>query len=236
MEKRGLQRINVIVQYKDSTPTTSCLRVKPKDTLKKIRTHITESLDIQGRVMYRDQNCDEFPAKRLSDYPTDCEKTLFYLIAEKKPRDLKQHWIKLILAQEHTPKTVSMKVARTTTVGNLKHKIQDEHGIPVEEQKICLPGQDKECQSTVNVMQLPGIILELKLQEASPPPRQAALKRTASLKGSNLASGTPYATKLGGRNSLEHSPIHPKSLTKVKKKTGIFLCSKVLTINSTHVM
>ena len=217
------------VQYKDSTSTRSWLRVKPKDTLRKIRTHITESLDIQGRVMYRDQNCDDFPAKRLSDYPTDREEILFCLIAEKRSRDMKQHLIELILpnelTHEHTAKTVSMKVARTTTIGNLKHKIQDEHGIPVEEQRICLPGQNKECPSTVNVMQLSGTTLELKLQkkEASPPPRQATCKRAASLKDRSLASGTPYATKLGRRNSLEHSSIHP-SLRKVKKKTGIFFC------------
>lgn len=233
LESRGLRNIEVTVRYKlgDLPPLTLPLRVRPNDTLKKIKNHIMKSLDVQGKVMYGEHNCDSSPNKRLSEYPTSHEEK-FYLTAERKERDLKQHTIKVQLPEElaaKAVKTVDIKVARTTTTDNLKHKLQDECGIPVEEQNIHVLGQDMECQSGANIMQqLPSaksMNLEVKWQrkEASPT-RPSKVRRSQSLKSScSLASGTPYAVKLSRRNSVhEYSPIHPKSLTKVMETTGTY--------------
>lgn len=234
--ERGLRNIEVRVRYKLGASTTMrfTVKVRPTDCFRKIKYHITQSLDIEGTVTYREQNCDDFPTKRLADYTTKKEEH-FHVIAERKPRELKHYNIQLQLPEEYciqdAAKTVGIKVARTTTIGNLKHKVQDEYGIPVEEMSIHLPGQIKECQPGVNVMQLlgaPPLNLEVKWhkKESSPPPRPAATKRTSSLKSSGLASGTPYAVKPGRRKSMEHSSIHPKS--KVEKKSGTKMSCAVM--------
>lgn len=234
----GLKNIEVEVRYKlGASPLTRfTVKVRPTDSLRKIKNHIVQSLDIEGKVMYREQNCDDQPTKRLSDCTTKKEE-IFHVAAEKKLRDLKHHTVKLHLPEEFaTQDAAELKIARTTTIGNLKHKLQDEYGIPVEEQNIHMLGQDTECQSGANIMQLhlsaKSVHLEVKWQrkEASPP-RPSRVKRTQSLKSScSLASGTPYAqaVKLSRRNSLELSSIHPKSLTKLKKKPGTSISHKLL--------
>lgn len=121
---RRLWCIEVEVKYRlsDSPSTKHAVRVKQTDTFRKIKKHVTESLDIQGRMMYGDQNCDEVPNKRLSDYSSRPEET-FLLMAERKQRDMKHYAVKLQIPEEYLMKDddrmMEIKVARTTTISNL---------------------------------------------------------------------------------------------------------------------
>lgn len=219
---RDLRNVVVEVRYKLGEPphTRVTVRVKPMDNLRKVKNHIFRSLDVQGRLMYRQQNCDDFPTKRLSEYPPKKEDdNIFYLFAAGRKLRVKQHTIELHLPEEFAAidreRKVQVKVSRTTTVSNLKHKLQNERGIPIDEQSIHVLGQQNECHPETNVMQLPVLEVKWQRKEASPPLKMA-VKRTHSQKGS--ISGTPYSNKLTMKKSLEASSIHPK---KMKEKPGI---------------
>ena len=159
--EKGLKTIKVLVKFKTGGESpTFAVKIKQTESLRKIKKHITESLDIQGKLMYKGQNCEE-TSKRLSDYSLQEEMT-FILTAERKKKDLK-HKIKLQIPEEVFIKnsiqigdgmetstideedgTIEVKVARTTTIINLKHKLQDILGIPVEEQSLHVSSQGKE--------------------------------------------------------------------------------------------
>lgn len=227
---RRLWCIEVEVKYRlsDSPSTKHAVRVKQTDTFRKIKKHVTESLDIQGRMMYGDQNCDEVPNKRLSDYSSRPEET-FLLMAERKQRDMKHYAVKLQIPEEYLMKDddrmMEIKVARTTTISNLKYKIQNRAGIPVEEQSIHVLGQQKECQLGTNVMQLlQPVTLEVKRQrkEGGPPLKPTTVKKEAPQKSSFMSSGAPYDAKPSGKRKAHEIPsTQPK---KQNKAAGIHVC------------
>ena len=150
----------------------------------------------------------------------------FHLIAERKSRDLKQHLITLHLPQDipfQDGNTTEIKVARTTTIINLKHKVQDKHGIPFEEQTIHVLGQQKGSQNETNVLQLlPQAIkiLEVKWirKDGSTALKPATVKKAVA---QSLSAGTPYDSKPQSKKKLtEFSSIHPKKQIKVEGAPG----------------
>lgn len=219
MERSGdLKSTEVVVRYKlgDSPSAKFTVKIKYTDTLRKIKSHITESLDIQGRVTYGDLNCDDFPSKKLSDC-TPKQEDKFVLTAERKRRELrelKHHAIQLKIAEEFLTReeagTMEIKVARTTTIANLKHKLQDRLGVSIEEQSIYVHGQWKECQSSICVIQLPQP-LEVKCPLK---PSASMVKRT--LPQRSISSGAPYDTKQSCKRKYQEFP--PK---KPNRKAGI---------------
>lgn len=218
--ERNLKIIEVEVRYRSGgSPTGHRVRVKLSETLKKIKKHVLESLDINGRMTYRDISLDDYPAKRLSEVYKEGEK--FCLITEKRPRDMKQHTVQLSLpaSKGEGERTGEIKVARTTTIGNLKHKVQDKFGIAVDEHTIHMPSQQKECHPEHNVMGL-SPVLQVKLIQTAPT-KPAAVRRSLQSYKTNITRGTPYDTKqtatVSKRKSFE-SVIHPKILTRTKEK------------------
>ena len=172
MDHVGLKSITVQIHYKlgKSSQEEFVVKVNETDTLKNVEKHITTSLDTPGKLIYREHRSDEYPTKRLSDFvPRDSEDETIYLLTERKSRNMNKHSIQLQVSEEFgDKKKVDMKIARITTFANLKHKIQDRLGIPVQRQSIHVLGQKEPCPLGVNVMQVPQpqqqpIILEIKL-------------------------------------------------------------------------
>ena len=212
--ERGLRTFEVEVRYRSGGPSSlHSVKLKPNETFKKIKRHITESLDIQGKLTYRETNLDDYASKRLAEIYFEGEK--FYLVADKKPRELKHSVeLKLPSVDGKEERTESIKIARTTTVGNLKHKIQDEFAIPVEELAIHnIPSQQKECHQETNVMRL-SKVLEVRL--VSSPAKKAQPARAS------IVRGTPYDTRqsahVSKRKGYDGGGIHPKTFTKFKEK------------------
>lgn len=219
----NLREFTVEVKYKNgaASPTRYRVRIKANENLKKIKRHITESLDIQGRVTCRDINFDDYPSKRLSDYNLEDEDKIS-LITDRRSRDLKQHTATLKLPEEpgKEARLVSIKIARTTTIGKLKHKIQDEHGIAVDEHTIHVAQQQKECHLENNVMQLPQP-LEVRLVKRDCSPPSKPLVKKPQLQKASFSYGTPYDVKQSASISRRKgfdSSIHPKTLTKPREK------------------
>ena len=166
LEKR-LRTLEVEVRHKaggSDSPTKHKVRVKPNDSFRKIKRHITESLDVQGRLFYGNENLDT-TTKRIADYNLDEGKNLYLTSTEKRTRGA-PHPIEVQLPEQFgTKRRAEMKIFRTTTVNNLKHKIQDRWGLTVEEQSICVAGARNECQAELNIMQLSQpIVLEVRWQ------------------------------------------------------------------------
>ena len=210
MTEKCLKIFGVEVRFRSGGASNGYkVRVKLGETLKRIKRHITESLDIQGRLAYKEFNFDDHPTKRLSEVYKEGDET-FCLATEKKPRDLK-HQVQLKLPNSMTG---VVKIARTTTIANLKHKIQDEYGILVDEQAIYVPSQQKECQQDTNVMLLSSPLLEVRLVR-----KEAMQKKPPQA----LKFRTPYDTKqsacVSKRKIYDSSPIHPKTF-KGKEKSG----------------
>lgn len=229
---KGLRSIEVEVKYRlsgDSPPITFTVKVKQTDNLRKIKKHIIESLDIQGKVTCRGQNCDEYPNKKLSDITP--QESTFILTAERKLRDLKHYGIKLRLPEDALTEgatgslssvvddtktrdergTVEVKVARTTTIINLKHKLQNILGIPVEEQAIHASGQGKECPMSTNVMQLPKpLIMGVKWQRNDESPPLSTVKKAVPQKSNAMSSGAPYLSSKRKAHEFSTSPKKPK--------------------------
>lgn len=223
--ERQLKCVEVEVKCKlsgsDSPPSIYKVRVRPSDNLRKIKRHIIESLDIQGKLMYGDHNVDDHPYRRLEDGVLRGNK--FYLTIDRKHRDLKQHSVKLHLHEVsgENVRPVEVKIARTTTIVNLKRKIQNEFGIPVEEQSIHVQYQQKGCQLETNVMQLPQP-LEVKWQKKE---CGSPVKSTRKVQQQKISHGTPYDVKLSSkRKGYECSSIHPKKLAKSKGIHSVFVC------------
>ena len=206
----NLKLFGVEVRFRTGEASyTVKVRVKLGETFKRIKKHITESLDIQGRLAYNYYNFDDHPTRQLSEVYWEGHE-IFRLTTEKKPRDLKQHQVELELPDSGSG---VVKIARTTTIANLKHKIQDQYGILVEEQAIYVPSGQKECHQDTNVMLLPSPLLEVRLV------RKEAQKKPPRV----LRFRTPYDTKqsacVSKRKIYDSSPIHPKTFTG-KEKPG----------------
>lgn len=196
------------------------IKIRLTDILKKVKKHITESLDVQGKVTYKTHNFDQHPNKKLLDVFDPQDKEAIYVTTDKRPRDLRQHAVKLQLPPELVSEGETMiKIARTTTIGNLKYKVQNEYGIPVEEQSIHILDQPKECQSGTNVLLLPPPrILEIQWhrKEAAPSPSKPTAKKPQQQR--TAASVSPYDTKFSSKkksSELPHS-IHPQKVLKSK--------------------
>ena len=228
--------VEVLYQQGASDSLRKCrftVKIGFNDTFRKIKKHIMESLDTQGKMMYGKYNCDESPLKKMSDCTSGSREEKFYITTMKKPKSSSSQQLNItlqVLSQDGVKAVQKIQIAKTTTIYSLKHRIQDDHAIPVEEQTVHVLGQQKELLSGTNIMQLKEpIVLEVKWtgDAASPPvakPKAAkpSPMRTLQQRTNGISSGTPYSTKLvpyKRRGSVDISSIHPKTLR--KEKAGI---------------
>ena len=199
---------------------THTVKVKFTDSLRKVKKHITESLDVQGKLQYKGRNLEDYLQRKLADIME--EESLLHLITDSRPKELTQYDIEVRILKDSETRIEKIKVVRITTINKLRYKIQNNFGIPLEEQSIVQLDQQNDteiqCQLGTNVMQLKQPIILLVKFSGSPP--KQTYKRTLSRRN-DISRGTPYDTRsLGKRKAYGSSSIHPKVLPKIKEKPG----------------
>lgn len=214
----GLMMVVVEVKYRTERGEYSTsrhkVRVRSTDNLRKVKKHISESLDTPGTLTYRRKDLND--SKKLSNYDIK-EGDKLTLTSERRFRDVKQLTVQLqlpnIMSSGAKMVQEELKIPSTSTIRGLKHKIQDEYGIPEDEHT--LHYQQRECKEWTTVLQLlKPVTLEVKWRkkETSCSPVKVAGKKDS------IPTGTPYDTKVTSQiKGYEDSSIHPKIL---KQKRG----------------
>ena len=149
--------VMLVVSFKargNSQSSKHTVRAKLTDTVAKTKHHITASVGLSGRLSYKGVQLDQYAQDILRDHGV-CEGSVLELTSFTPPKRI-QHTVKVkVLGAASSLKNsdpLSLKVNHTSTLEELKHKIQDAVGIPVEDQ--LLKYKDKEVKSNMRTVEL----------------------------------------------------------------------------------
>ena len=233
-----LRQIEVEIRYTTGGSDRTTVKVRPNDSFRRIRRHISESLDVQGSLSYGSENLDN-ATRKIADYEMKEGKHLCMTCSKKKGT---QYTIRVQLPFGSSREEV--KISMTTTINSLKHKIQDRWGIPVEEQTICMLGSPIKCQGETNIMRFkqPCVLEVLRRDPVSSHPGATRVSAATGTKptgatkmNERMKKFSPYETagkrkggiqnaKTKGRNMqllVHNSHAH---ITTVEEETGSNIC------------